>query len=95
MMQYMLFIESSICIPLCLLALWSEIWICLSEIHFDNMGYESSSPIKFQKRPEKRTLGYDLLDGPKRRLHANFQISASLSKKVLIFYPKNRFTSIF
>ena len=31
------------------------------------------------------SLGYDLLDGPKKRLHANFQVSASLSKKVLIF----------
>ena len=27
------------------------------------------------------SLGYDLLDGPKKRLHANFQVSASLSKK--------------
>ena len=33
-------------------------------------------------------LGYDLLDGPKKRLHTNFQVSASLSKKVLIFFQK-------
>ena len=34
------------------------------------------------------SLGYDLLDGPKKRLHTNFQVSASLSKKILIFFPK-------
>ena len=31
------------------------------------------------------SLVYDFLDGPVKRLHANFQVSASLSKKVLIF----------
>ena len=34
------------------------------------------------------SLGYDLLDGPNKRLHANFQVSASVSKKVLIFFQK-------
>ncbi len=33
-------------------------------------------------------LGYDLLDVCIGRLHTNFQISATLSKKVLIFVPK-------
>ena len=32
------------------------------------------------------SLGYDLLDGPKKRLYTNFQVSATLSKKVLIFF---------
>ncbi len=43
------------------------------------------------------SLGYDLLYGPKKRLHANFQVSATLSKKVLIIlsvqtsaYKKNQ-----
>ena len=31
------------------------------------------------------SLGYDLLYDPKKRLHVNFQVSATLSKKVLIF----------
>ena len=34
------------------------------------------------------SLGYDLLYGPKKRLYANFQVSASLSRKVLIFSKK-------
>ena len=34
------------------------------------------------------SLGYDLLDGPKKRLNTDFQVSASLSKKVLIFFQK-------
>ncbi len=33
-------------------------------------------------------LGYDILDECIGRLHANFQISPTLSKKVLIFVPK-------
>ena len=33
-------------------------------------------------------LRHDLLDELKGRLHTNFQISATLSKKVLIFVPK-------
>ena len=40
-------------------------------------------------------LGHDLLDGRIKIVHANFQVSASLSKKVLIFFPKKNFTSIF
>ena len=32
-------------------------------------------------------LGYALLDNCIGRLHANFQVSATLSKKVLIFLP--------
>ena len=36
-------------------------------------------------------FGYDLLDGPKNRLHANFQVSASLSKKGQIFFSKKNF----
>ena len=38
------------------------------------------------------SLGYDLLDGGIGRLHTNFQISASLSKKVLIFLPNVPFS---
>ena len=40
-------------------------------------------------------IGYDLLDGHIKSLHANFQVSASLGKKVLIFFSKKNFTSIF
>ena len=32
--------------------------------------------------------GYDILDEPIGRLHTNFQVSATLSKKVLIFVLK-------
>ena len=37
------------------------------------------------------SLGYDNIDGSIGRLHTNFQISATLSKKVLIFVPKMHF----
>ena len=37
------------------------------------------------------SLGYDHLDGGIGRLHTNFQISATLSKKVLIFSQKGHF----
>ena len=36
------------------------------------------------------SLGYDHLDGGIGRLHTNSQILATLSKKVLIFFPKPR-----
>ena len=38
------------------------------------------------------SLGYDNLDGCIGRLHTNFQISATLSKKVLIFSQKGYFS---
>ena len=40
-------------------------------------------------------LGYDFLDGCIGRLHTNFQISATLSKKVLIFVQKCHFSTFY
>ena len=39
------------------------------------------------------SLGYDLLDRGIVRLHTNFEILATLSKKVLIFVPKCHFSN--
>ena len=41
------------------------------------------------------SLGYDLLDGGISRLHTNFQISATLSKKVLIFLANLEILSLY
>ena len=41
------------------------------------------------------SLGYDLLDGGIGRLHTNFQISATLSKKVLIFLANLEISSLY
>ena len=39
------------------------------------------------------SLGYDNIDGGIGRLHTNFEISGTLSKKVLIFVPKMHFST--
>ena len=41
------------------------------------------------------SLGYDLLDGGIGRLHTNFQISATLSKKVFIFLANLEISSLY
>ena len=49
----------------------------------------SVRPLSFWGQGEP--LGYDLLDRRIKSMHANFQVSDSLSKKVPIFFPKKKF----